>query len=61
MSMYDKTKNKEESRSQDRSWSRSCSWGLEPEASRDRKTVIPIIYQSGRRLGGALSLTQTKK
>lgn len=61
MNEYDKTKNKEESKSQNRSWSRSCSWEPELETSRDRKTVIPIIYQSGRRLGGALSLTQTKK
>lgn len=62
MNKYDKTKNKEESRSQNRSWSRSWSCGSwELEASRDRTRVIPIIYQSGRRLGGALSLTQTKK
>lgn len=57
---------KGETKSQNRSWSRSWeSWSLELEASRDRKDshshYLSDQISLAARLGGALSLTQTKK
>lgn len=57
MNVCDKTKEKEGSKSQSRSKSWSWSW---KQAEIERQSFL-LSVQTAARLGGALSLTQTKR
>lgn len=57
MNVCDKTKEKEGSKSQSRSKSKSWSWR---QAEIERQSFL-LSVQPAARLGGALSLTQTKR